>query len=240
MTSPRAAVDIEGNIDKFLEDVKPLRRDASFDYCFSHFQRFREENRISDLAKVEHLQESCLQLGFYLASFGMLRPSSFLFDKSVKIYEPVIQLIADQPRCFWEIDAHAYTAENIPCLIDFGQRLKDSLRDFRETFNDLGHEAASDTLVTKIMLGVFGNVPAFDTYFLRGFRREFRQHGCGTFGEQSLEAIGGFYIRNKDVIESCRKDMRTIDFNTGRKTLLLYSRARVIDMIFFTEGSRDP
>jgi hypothetical protein len=237
MTTPLAAADIEGNIDKFLEDVKPLRSDASFDYCFNHFQHFREENRISDLAKVGHLQESCLQLGFYLASWGMLRPTSFLFDKSVKIYEPVIQLIADQPRCFWEIDAHAYTDENIPRLIDFGKRLNDSLRDFREKFNDLGHKPASDTLVTKIMLGVFGNVPAFDTYFKRGVGREFRQHGCRTFGKKSLQAIGDFYMRNKDVIESRRKDMQTIDFNTGRKTLLLYSRAKVIDMIFFTEGS---
>jgi hypothetical protein len=239
MTSSRATVDIEGNIDDFLEDVKPLGRDASFDYCFNYFQRFREENQINDLAKVEHLQESCLQLGFYLASWGMLRPSSFLFDKSMKIYEPIIQLIADQPRPFWEIDAHAYTRENILCLIDFSRRLSDSLRVFREKFNDLpdrGHKEASATLVTKIMLGVFGNVPAFDTYFRRGFGREFRQHGCHTFGEKSLEAIACFYIRNADVIEKRRGEMYTIDFNSGQKTRRLYSRAKVIDMVFFTAG----
>jgi hypothetical protein len=30
----------------------------------------------------------------------------------------------------------------------------------------------------------------------------------------------------------------TLDFDTGRSTSRLYSRAKVIDMIFFVEGSR--
>ena len=52
----------------------------------------------------------------------------------------------------------------------------------------------------------------------------------------ALEAIGDFYRRNKDVIEKRRRKMPTIDFNTGQNTRLLYSRAKLIDMIFFTEG----
>ncbi|HME01140.1 MAG TPA: hypothetical protein VKM93_27985 [Terriglobia bacterium] len=224
MTSLRAAVDIEDTIDKFLEDVKPLGRDASFDYCFNYFQRFREENRISDLAKVEHLQESCLQLGFYLASWGMFRPSSFLFRNSVKIHEQIIHLIAAQPPRFWEIDADTYTRENIRCLLDFRGKFG--------ALPDPDHRTASDTLVTKIMLGIFGNVPAFDTNFRRGFRG----YGCCTLGERSLEAVGRFYIQNAQVVERRRGEMYTIDFNSGRKTRRLYSRAKVIDMIFFTAG----
>lgn len=231
MPNPLAAVDIEADIDKFLDDdVKPLERDASFDYCFNYFQRFREENRISDLAKEDHLQESCLQLGFYLASWGMYRPTSFLLKKSVKIYKPIIDLIAAQPSRFWDIDADGYTPENIRCLLDFKERLSDP--------HDRDWGVATETLVTKIMLGVFGNVPAFDTYFRKGLGREFKERGCRTFGEKSLAAIGGFYIRNKDVIEKHRSKMPTIDFNTGQKTPLLYSRAKVIDMIFFTEGEK--
>lgn len=42
---------------------------------------------------------------------------------------------------------------------------------------------ASDMLVTKVMLGVFGCVPAFDTYFKKGF-------GVSTFSKGSLLATG--------------------------------------------------
>ena len=48
---------------------------------------------------------------------------------------------------------------------------------------------ASDILVTKVMLGVFGCVPAFDTYFKKGF-------GVSTFSKGSLRLVGEFYRAN--------------------------------------------
>ena len=87
---------------------------------------------------------------------------------------------------------------------------------------------ASDTLATKIMLGVYGNVPAFDSAFKLGF-------GVSTFGKAALGKIQKFYIENQDVIEKHR--VPTIDFVSGEPTDRLYTRAKVIDMIFFIEGS---
>jgi len=166
------AEQIGSNVEVFREGVKPSERDASFDYCFNYFQRFREEGRLNDLKTPEQVQESCIQLGFYLASWGMYRGRAYLLQKSAKILEPIIGLIADQPPSFWEIDVHSYSPENIQRLLDFKREIV-SLRE---------HKGASDTLVTKIMLGVFGNVPAFDTYFSKGF-------GYGKFEKVSLSVL---------------------------------------------------
>jgi hypothetical protein len=69
-------VDIEANLAAFTGDLGPDARYASFDYCFNYFRSFREQDRTADIAAPQNLQMSCLQLGFYLASWGMLRGSS--------------------------------------------------------------------------------------------------------------------------------------------------------------------
>lgn len=87
---------------------------------------------------------------------------------------------------------------------------------------------ASDTLATKIMLGVFGNVPAFDSAFKYGF-------GVSTFGRAALVKIQHFCSENQEIIEKHR--VPTIDFVSGEPTQRHYTRAKVIDMVFFIEGS---
>jgi len=199
------AQQIGSNVEKFREGVTPWERDASFDYCFNYFQQFREEGRLNDLKTPERVQESCLQLGFYLASWGMYRGSGFLLKKSAKILEPIIGLIANQPTGFWEIDVDSYTQDNnIQSLLEFKTEIVSLLEDKKPT----------DVLVTKIMLGVFGNVPAFDTNFRKGFKA----HGCCTFGKESLKAIVDFYRDNSQIIDDYYWKTHTIDFNTGEKT----------------------
>ena len=86
---------------------------------------------------------------------------------------------------------------------------------------------ASDILVTKVMLGVFGCVPAFDIYFKKGF-------GVSGFSRGSLRRVGDFYRANAATIDRLRQP--TLDFTTGQPTARLYTRAKVVDMVFFIEG----
>jgi murein L,D-transpeptidase YcbB/YkuD len=65
-------------------------------------------------------------------------------------------------------------------------------------------------MATKIMLGVFGNVPAFDRHVVAGLRADGL---VGRFGLRALQAIGRYYQRNADLIEQER--LRTLDFETG-------------------------
>jgi hypothetical protein len=85
----------------------------------------------------------------------------------------------------------------------------------------------SDILVTKIMLGVFGSVPAFDTNFKRGF-------GIATFGPKALRKIGDFFHAHAHAITRYR--VPTLDFVSGEPTQRVYSHAKIIDMAFFIEG----
>jgi hypothetical protein len=196
---------------------KPDARYSSFDYCFNYFQSFRESGNVAAIAHAENLQPSCLQLGFYLASWGMLRGSAELLKKSARHLVPVVQAIASMAPALWEIDADSYSESNIERLLAQASIL---------SWANLGK---SQILVTKVMLGVFGSVPAFDTNFKRGF-------GVSTFCANALRDVEKYYHQNADLLDKYR--VRTLDFVTGQQTDRRYPRAKVIDMAFFIEGEK--
>jgi hypothetical protein len=206
------------NVATYLESRDPDGRYASFDYCYNFFQAFREQDATKRLLAQEVLESACMSLGFYLASWGMLRGSTYLLQRSARHLVPVIKVIADAPDEAWEIDADAYSR---PGVMDLMEGLE---RDLRIALR----RPSSDTLITKILLGVFGCVPAFDTNFKKG-------SGLSIYGRSALLRLEEFYVRNASVIESHR--IFTLDFLTGEETDRRYPRAKVIDMVFFVEGA---
>lgn len=216
------SLDLEVNLQQYLygttgsDGRKPVTRFTSFDYCFNYFQSFFESESIPALANEANLQISCLHLGFFLASWGMLRGSAELLQKSCRYFVPVIEVIANTKAPLWEIDADRYTDSNIEQLLGLSHAIRRALG------------GASDILVTKVILGVFGSVPAFDTNFKRGF-------GVAIFGPKTLRKVGAFYRANAELINRYR--VPTLDFTTGEPTHRLYTRAKVIDMAFFIEGA---
>lgn len=149
----------------------------------------------------------------------MMRGSTELLRRSVRHLIPLIETIAEAPKEVWEIDAHAYTPDGVSVIFDTADRIRTAL----------GNKA-SDTLVTKIMLGTFGCIPAFDNLFRQGF-------GCATFGAKALRRVGEFYVANRAIVE--RNRVATLDFASGSRTNRRYTRAKVIDMIFFVQGRGD-
>jgi hypothetical protein len=75
-------MDIEGHLRAYLGGREPTERYTSFDYCFNYFQLHREQSKLPELVRGEALQLSCLHLGFYLASWGMLRGKADLLKRS--------------------------------------------------------------------------------------------------------------------------------------------------------------
>lgn len=210
------SLDLDANLRRYLDGRTPNERYASFDYCFNYFQSFRESGDVSALASQANVQLSCLQLGFYLASWGMLRGSADLLQKSARHLIQVIEVVARTDASLWELDAHCYTESNIQRLLELASTIRRP------------HPGMSDILVTKIMLGVFGSVPAFDSNFKRGCR-------VATFGPKALRKIGTFYQDHAEVINAYR--VSTLDFDSGEPTQRTYTRAKVIDMAFFIEGT---
>jgi hypothetical protein len=217
-------VDIAANVKNFRGDGQPERRFASFDYCFNYFQSFWEDDSVIDVAAVENMPLSCLHLGFYLASWGMFRGSSGLRSRSLKQFEPVVELIARTPSDVWMIDAHCYS--EAVC-----HRLVDTADDIEQALHYPDGSWPTKTLATKIMLGVFGNVPAFDSRVVAGLRKT---KLTGRFGFRALRDIGRFYDDHREVLERHRE--YTLDFATGQPARRRYTRAKVIDEIFYIEG----
>ena len=217
-------MDVKKSIDQFLEGNgknkgrKPDERYASFDFCYNYFYSFYKESRVNEIANEKKIQTSCLQLGFYLASWGMMRGSSFLLEKSVRNYQKLIIAISKMNPKLWEIDADNYDEETIKLLLDCK----------RQIIQALGiKNKPSITLITKIMLGVFANIPAYDQYF----RKSFKLHSVN---EKSLLKIKKFYDENREIFDSYK--IHTFDFLTSQETDIIYTKAKLIDMYGFMDG----
>ena len=104
-------VDIEANVEKYLRDRDPGARYASFDYCFNHFQQHRAA--VATWGEPTGMEVSCLQLGFYLASWGMLRGSSEMLQRSARHLVPLVETIANVPPAVWDLDLDDYDAAGI-------------------------------------------------------------------------------------------------------------------------------
>ena len=214
--------DIQSIINEFKSKSDPADRYTSFDFCYNYLRI------TTPSALLINFEKSCLTLGFYLASWGMLRGSSFLLEKSSKYYQSSIEYIACLDRKIWEIDVDNYNDETIALIIEIYSNIKDRI--IENNNSDL-------ILTTKILLGVFGFIPAFDQFFCNSFREIFnRQCGFRVVNKNSLTCIMDFYNANKGTIDILANDTLTTDFVTGKKTNLMYTKAKIIDMYGFTKG----
>lgn len=215
---------IKKAFNKFNGHHKPDHRYSSYDYCYGYFRSYKRKKAISSK---NNLEKSCLHLASYLASWGMYRGSSILLkEKSIKHYVPLITWISECNPKLWDIDANNYSDENINILLEAYSTIK----------NKLGNKGTA-TLITKIMLGVFGNVPAFDSKF----RDTFANYSCGQPAftkpnHKTLTKIKEFYDNNKVLIDSWHNNKRTYSFLTGKTNDIAYTRAKIIDMIGFGYG----
>lgn len=204
-------------IDEFILKRTENHRYSSFDFCYNYFYSFYKNNQIQVIWNEKNLENSCLQLWFYLASWWMLRWSSFLLQNSVRNFKNLILEISKLDKTYWEIDINNYTDENISKLLD----LKNII------FNSFSENKPSETLITKIMLWIFWNIPAFDRYFKNWMN-------LNSVNKVNLLKLKDFYFENQELIDSIK--IKTLDFNTWIETNIYYSKAKIIDMYWFTKG----
>ena len=214
--------DIQNVIDQYEDYHKVHLRYASYDFCYSYFQ----QNRGNLSSNMEH---SCWVLWGYLASWGMLRGSSELLNLSPAALKPLIECFDELGDTIWDTDVPMYTDTKVVQTIkDVHARIVEIL-EYKEM-----NVSATNTLVTKIMMGVFGCVPAYDSYFTNKFRELFMPR-CAfrSVNKKSLQCIYDFYISNKTELDSLK--INVIDFS-GNKTSMTYKIAKLIDMYGFTQG----
>lgn len=216
-------------IEKYYLEINREKhhRFKSWEHCYKFFKDREIFN------SVEQKDIAALHLAFYLASWGMYRGSSFLLQKDYKVHEYAVDvLMSSKYDQLWTDKLEESYIEHIDSIIELKQEI---IKSYADNINIVkGKEKdinVTDTLVSKILLGVLGCVPAYDRYFIEGLK----YHGFRytNFSKDSLLELSEFYNRYR------------LEFNKLQEVTevngLRYSPMKLIDMYFWQVGySLDP
>ena len=208
----------------FYEDARANEngRSRSWEHCYRVFR----DARIDPSPDYDYLS---LHLAFYLASWGMYRGSSFLLQKDYKVLSPIVEeVLKPEYDCLFGVACADLRQPGV-------QEQLTNARDYiAKHFGPIRDEVAgrevptpvSPILITKILMGTLGCVPAYDRFF---------QDGVATYKvttqEYSLESVrklAKFYEAHNDRLEEARRGMRTED--------LIYPQMKLLDMGFWQIG----
>lgn len=84
----------------------------------------------------------------------------------------------------------------------------------------------SDTLITKVLMGALGCVPAYDRYFITGLKDQ--KVSTGLYNMRSLLKLVNFYEENKEKLEAARDGLKV----NG----MPYPQMKMLDMGFWQIG----
>jgi len=192
-------------------------RERSWDHCYKYFKATRSKKL------VENIDHASLQLGFFLASWGMYRGSSFLLKYSYTVHRCVINLIAESRfDHLWEIDFGTGETDTrfIPCIRELIDGIQQAYKPYQPT----------DTLITKIILGTLGCLPALDQYFINGFRHSGLKYS--NLNEKLLKSLIEFCQSN---LTELRKEQEISENISG----IRYPFMKLIDMYFWQIGYKN-
>jgi len=195
----------------FYNDAKnPEHRYHSFDYCYDAFARILAIDSPSE----DDIDIMALNLGMYLASWGMYRGSSELLQSySYKVHIGAVRILLDKKyRKLYKLSPTNYTGENISLILEVFDKLF-------EHYN-LKRVSPTDTLITKILLGTLGCTMALDTRVKASLGQLGITH---KFSRKHLVDMKKYYDDNKSIV-----DEAMITINNPKYHIL-----KCMDMSFF-------
>lgn len=203
-------------------DTDENGRYHSWEHCYSNFMNERGKQDVD----YDYLS---LQLAFYLASWGMYRGSSFLLQRDYKVHVPVVnELLKPKYDELAGMKCSDFKSEsNQTKLTELNTFLNDYYDKIRREVKkqDLKNKLSS-TLVTKILMGTLGCVPAYDRYFISGIKNQ--KIATGNYNAKSILNLVDFYEKNEDRLEPVRKGMNVYG--------MPYPQMKIIDMGFWQIG----
>lgn len=217
--------EIYQRISEVYRDGRPVNhRYLSWQHCQLFFDAERKARR-------PNLDLCSLHLGFYLASWGMYRGSSFLLQKDYLVHKPVVEcLLEEQWQPLFDTDRRILKGDT-----ELPEQIWALAGNIRRHYHEAyaatkGREKkdekdVSATLITKIMMGVMGCTPAYDE-FVRACLRE--NNLTQRFGMKSLREVMSFISGHREVFLKAQDEMRY----AGRK----YPLMRLADMYFWQSG----
>lgn len=206
--------------NKLREDKNSRYR--SWEHCYKHFYDERTNNN-------PDYDSLSLHLAFYLASWGMYRGSSFLLQKDYKVHEPVVrEILKSKYDSLFGIKSSEFRDES-------NQKLLQELNAYMTNYygsvrlsivENIPKKDISETLITKVLMGTLGCVPAYDRYFIAGIKNQ--KISTGNYNLNSLLKLVEFYEENNDKLEKVRKTLKVCDMD--------YPQMKLLDMVFWQVG----
>lgn len=208
----------------FYEDARANEngRSRSWEHCYRVFR----DARTAPSPDYDYLS---LHLAFYLASWGMYRGSCFILQKDYKVHTPIVaEILKPEYGCLFGV-ACADLRE--PEVQDSLEKLRKYIaKHFRPIRDEVaGREVTtpvSPVLVTKILMGTLGCVPAYDRFFQDGVAKY--KVTTQEYSRNSLLKLVDFYEAHNDRLEEARRGMQCED--------LVYPQMKVLDMGFWQIG----
>lgn len=211
---------ISRTIEIYLSDVikDEFHRYKSWDNCYQAFNTINYNENLP------------LELAFYLASWGMYRGSSGLLQKNHLIHKEAVSILFSE-KCL-KLKCSLYnevTKKNIEEILEVKNKLATYYRscNFSKGKDDYRPISPTDTLMSKIMLGTLGCVPAYDRYFIGGLKEIGMSHF--NFNSTSLSELFDFIDDNKFEIENAQQLIKN-------KTKCHYPIMKILDMFFWQIG----
>lgn len=219
MSAERAVSLIQDYFNETQKDVHG--RYLSWKYCYKAFSEKRNE---TNEQTIDYL---ALHLAFYLASWGMYRGSSFLLQKDYKIHIPIVRIIQEEKynRLFGISAENLCQKSNLDLLEEIGARIKNSYANESPVSSGMPNNA-TDTLITKILLGTLGCVPAYDRYFVHSVKKHCV--ASGKYNRNSIYCIAKFYCDNSNEFEMIRQEFSKYGVD--------YPPMKLMDMCFWQDA----
>lgn len=208
----------------FYDDARANEngRSRSWEHCYRVFR----DARTDASPDYDYLS---LHLAFYLASWGMYRGSCFIFQKDYKVHTPIVEkVLKPEYDCLFGLACTDVRNDDLRAqLMELSDDIADYFDPIREEVKGRVVEyPVSPVLITKILLGTLGCVPAYDTFFEKGVRHLGLKER--NYNEDSLLELADFYEAHNDRLEEARRGMRTED--------LVYPQMKLLDMGFWQVG----
>jgi len=233
----------ENNIkDYYSELIKnENHRFQSWEHCYISFRNAFKKKSLDEKEK----NILSLHLAFYLASWGMYRGSSFILQKDYKIFYPIIHLLFSNKEYFKETYIESLlknkddneTDQYVKKYCDLDNDLSIILEKIRSSVKGDVESKVSYTLKTKILLGTFGCVPAYDRFFEKGIRDKKKEHDLIiAYSKNGLKKLIKFAKKNVNELDKIKKHISNIQNNNSNLNKVEYPYMKLMDMLFWKIG----
>ena len=209
----------------FYDDARANEngRSRSWEHCYRVFR----DARTDPSPDYNYLS---LHLAFYLASWGMYRGSSFLLQKDYKVHAPIVEeILKPEYDCLFGLACtdlrnsdvvRAQLKKLYKYIADYFDPIREKIAGCQRT------SSVSPVLITKILMGTLGCVPAYDRFFQDGVAKY--KVTTQEYSRNSVLRLADFYEAHNDRLEEARRGMRTED--------LTYPQMKLLDMGFWQIG----